>query len=320
MTEELNNFIAENKRDIEEALIKNLPTSSLSKAVRLNDALRYAVFPGGKRLRPILSLLASDLVGLRREQGLLIASAVEFFHSSSLILDDLPSMDDANLRRKRESLHIVFGESVALLASVALLNHSYALLTEAAKFSKNVCASNKLIGEAARCIGTDGMIGGQVVDLEMKTDSADFQTLVYRDLKTVALMRLMMTAGALAQGADDESVSALREFGECFGKAYQVCDDLIDCLESDLTGKPSGQDTRHFRVTAVSNLGEQEAIGLAKQLIEHGTMRLTEQFGNRREVSLLSDVAQMIMDRIINFKPRIFAVNTNVSHSANKSI
>ncbi|MBC7931806.1 MAG: polyprenyl synthetase family protein, partial [Rubrivivax sp.] len=131
LSENLADFVARERSMVEDELRRHLPISSLPGARRLNDALEYAVFPGGKRLRPALALLASTLAGASREQSLRVACAVEFLHSSSLVLDDLPSMDDAGLRRNRCALHLVFGEGLAVLAAVALLNQSYVLLAGA---------------------------------------------------------------------------------------------------------------------------------------------------------------------------------------------
>jgi len=230
-------FVGSEREAVESALRRSLPLSTLARAGRLNEALEYAVFPGGKRLRPALSLLASRLGGASRRQALGVACAVEFLHTSSLILDDLPSMDDADVRRKRPALHLVYGEGVALLAAIALLNQSYALLSEAACDDDGRGAGGTLlVRAAARCVGPDGMVGGQVVDLETRASAADEEALASRDLKTVALMRLMMTAGALACGACVEKTRTLAEFGECFGRAYQVCDDVWDeTCASDLS-------------------------------------------------------------------------------------
>lgn len=298
MSEQLAKFVACRRGDVNAALRRSLPVSSLAGAGRLNDALEYAVFPGGKRLRPALALLASDLAGAARGQALAVACAIEFLHTSSLILDDLPSMDDASFRRNRRALHLVFGEGVAVLASVALLNQSYALLAEAAR----ACGSAEgdggaLVREAARCVGSDGMVGGQVVDLETRADASDADALACRDLKTVALMRLMMTAGALACGATPEDTRALGYFGECFGRAYQLCDDVLDeTRPSELTGKPARQDARHIRASAVATLGVDGARRFAGQLIARGVARLTERFGARAEVNLLADAASHVLD------------------------
>ena len=144
---------------IEDALQDFLPLSRLESAARLNDAIHYAVFPGGKRMRPLLTLLGARIAGVPLDDALPAACAVEFLHTSSLIFDDLPSMDDAALRRGSATLHLVFGEDIALLAALALLNQAYAL------FGSNTC----LLAEAVACIGSNGMIGGQALDLAGKT-------------------------------------------------------------------------------------------------------------------------------------------------------
>ncbi|HZB43652.1 MAG TPA: polyprenyl synthetase family protein [Pyrinomonadaceae bacterium] len=285
-------FVASERDPVEAALRRGLPVSTLAGAARLNEALEYAVFPGGKRLRPALALLASRLAGASRAQALGVACAVEFLHTSSLILDDLPSMDDADVRRGRGALHLVYGEGLAVLAAVALLNQSYALLSEAG------CGDGgALLRAAARCVGSDGMVGGQVVDLETRAASADEEALASRDLKTVALMRLMMTAGALACGAGAGETLTLADFGECFGRAYQVCDDVWDeAGAGGVTGKPARQDARHRRANAVTGFGAEGARLFARRLVARGVARLHEQFGPREEVTLLSDAAHYVLD------------------------
>jgi len=288
-------FLARRRGEIDEALRENLPTSSLASARRLNGAVEYAVFPGGKRLRPALALLASDLVGAPPSLSRRVACAVEYLHSSSLVLDDLPSMDDADMRRNRRALHLVFGEGVAVLASVALLNRSYELLAGAAR-GRGEAAT--LVAEAARCVGADGMVGGQAVDLETRAGSAGPDALACRDLKTISLMRLMMTAGALARGAGAEDAEALADFGECFGRAYQICDDILDEEGgAEATGKPAGQDARHARASSLSALGAEGARRLAAELVERGHARLRERFGARREVGLLAEAAFVVLGR-----------------------
>lgn len=290
-------FVAFERDGVEAALRRSLPVSTLARAVRLNESLEYAVFPGGKRLRPALALLASRLAGASNEQALRVACAVEFLHTSSLILDDLPSMDDASVRRNRPALHLVFGEGVAVLAAVALLNQSYALLSEATCDDGGATGGATLLRAASRCVGADGMVGGQVVDLETRAGTADEETLASRDLKTVALMRLMMTAGALACGASVEETSTLADFGECFGRAYQVCDDVWDeTCPSEVTGKPGRQDARHMRANAVTGFGAEGARRFARRLVARGVARLHAQFGPREEVTLLSDAAHYVLD------------------------
>lgn len=300
MTERLTNFIAQHGTEIECALRAHLPVSSHAGAERLNDALAYALFPGGKRLRPLLALAAARLSGATHEQGIIVGCAVEFLHSSSLILDDLPAMDDADLRRNRRALHLVFGEGLAVLAAVALLNQAYALLTRAAEACSAVTGTTEaLLGEAARTVGADGMIGGQVIDLELQSNRASERALASRDLKTVALMRLMMVAGALARGADDETIATLAKFGECFGRVYQICDDLLDELEaSAFSGKTSGQDARHLRPSAVSVLGMEAAQSLVVSLVREGASLLVRKFGERHDARVLVEAAEMMLHKV----------------------
>ncbi|HVF44310.1 MAG TPA: polyprenyl synthetase family protein [Pyrinomonadaceae bacterium] len=298
MTERLQSFVAGVGAEVEAALRSHLPLSPLPAAERLNDALRYALFPGGKRLRPVLSLLASALVGVPRAEALTVACAVEFLHGSSLIIDDLPCMDDADLRRNRRTLHLVYGEGTAMLAALALLNQSYALLARAARSCGRAGAAHALVSEAARAVGAEGMIGGQALDLELRAGCADADALAGRDLKTAALTRLMMTAGALARGAEEEDARALREFGECFGRAYQVCDDLLDGgRDAHLSGKTAGQDARHGRANAVEVLGARGARRTACELIERGVEALGARFGRRAEAQLLTDAARRVVER-----------------------
>lgn len=300
MTERLSDFIAHHRAEFDDALKRHLPVSSQAGAERLNEALRYALFPGGKRLRPVLALAASHLAGATHEQGIIVGCAVEFLHSSSLILDDLPGMDDADLRRNRRALHLVYGEGIAVLAAVALLNQAYALLTRAAQASARTGTTEALLKETARSVGADGMIGGQVIDLEMG-NRADDRVLACRDLKTVALMRLMMVAGALARGADAGTVTTLGKFGECFGRIYQICDDLLDelCDSALLSGKTARQDARHLRPSAVSILGTNAAQDLVVSLVGEGASLLVEKFGERRsEVWVLVDAAELMLRKV----------------------
>ncbi|HEX8634134.1 MAG TPA: polyprenyl synthetase family protein [Pyrinomonadaceae bacterium] len=300
MTEQLSRFIAQHGAQIEDALHAHLPYSSQAGAERLNDALDYALFPGGKRLRPVLALAAARLAGATDEQGIIVGCAVEFLHSSSLILDDLPAMDDADLRRNRRALHLVYGEGLAVLAALALLNQAYALLTRAAELSASPGATTgALLREAARTVGADGMIGGQVIDLELRATSANDRALASRDLKTVALMRLMMIAGAQARGAEVETIAALAGFGERFGRVYQICDDLLDEPGAGaLSGKTARQDARHLRPSAVSVLGAGASERLACALAREGASLLVGKFGERGEARVLIEASEMMLRKV----------------------
>lgn len=317
VAETLFEFIAGEQLRLEQALEEWLPVSSQAGAERFNEALHYAVFPGGKRLRPIFTLLGASLVGARTHPALACACAIEFLHNSSLILDDLPGMDDAMLRRNRTALHLVYGEGIAMLAALALLNQAYALLVQATARAEERDAPlheerdaphrgsvEALMKEAARAIGADGMIGGQVVDLECGTKESYAERLASRDLKTIALMRLMMICGAMAHGAGTEDVAALAKFGERLGRAYQICDDLLDQLGNvHLTGKPPGQDARHLRPNGIAGLGIERAQLTAAHLIDEAKRALSDRFGERREVSLLAQAADLVLLEVERLSP-----------------
>ncbi|HMV49476.1 MAG TPA: polyprenyl synthetase family protein [Blastocatellia bacterium] len=295
MTERLFTYVSRHRLEVEAALEDHLPRSSQSHARRLNGALRYSLFPGGKRWRPMLTLLGAELSGAQACNALPAACAMEFLHTSSVIFDDLPAMDDAPLRRGRAALHCVFGESVALLAALALMNESYALLARTAR-QHGDCAAARLVEDAARCIGADGMIGGQAVDLALSGSVEGPEALASRNLKTTALMRLTMMVGAAACGAGEDDTAALGDYGESLGMAYQICDDLLDELaETEFLGKPAKQDLRHARPSYAAELGPERAQRLAGSLIQEADASLRRRFGNRLEVDLLSDAAALIL-------------------------
>jgi geranylgeranyl diphosphate synthase type II len=271
MSESLLAYVERRRPSIEVALDDFLPLSSQPHAGRLNEALRYAVFPGGKRWRPLLTLLGAELAGGAALDALPAACAMEFLHTSSIIFDDLPAMDDADFRRGVPALHRVYGEGLAALAALALLNGSYGLLVRAARDSGRRDAAARLIAEATECVGGNGMIGGQAVDLGLRDSDRGPDALYSRNLKTTALMRLTLLAGALAVGAEDGPLSTLGEFGVALGMAYQICDDLLDELaDGQRIGKPAGQDARHNRPSCVSELGHEGARRLAAGLVDEG--------------------------------------------------
>jgi geranylgeranyl pyrophosphate synthase/GT2 family glycosyltransferase len=243
----------------------------------LNDALHYALFPGGKRLRPLLTILAARIFSAQDERVVKAACAVELVHASSLIIDDLPCMDDADIRRGRQALHRVYGEEVALLAGIALLNQAYALFSE----------TPELIREAVECIGVDGMIGGQAIDLCADPRGV---SLAERDRKTSALMRLALTAGALAAGASRQDVAPLAAAGQQLGQAYQICDDLLDAgLADDSSGKTIGQDLRHHRPSHGARLDADARRAEAVGLVDQVRRSLLDHFGPSIEVSGLTN-------------------------------
>jgi len=288
-------FIDSHRGRLEEALGKWLPVSPIFGTDRFNQALQYAVFPGGKRLRAYLTLVASLLGGVSDEQALKLSCAVEYIHTSSIILDDLPSMDDADLRRTRPALHLVFGEGLAVLVAVALLNQAYALFASSVQAVAPSERVLKLMKEATQCIGSEGMIAGQAAELLSSGVRADDLVLYSRELKTTALMRLMMVAGGIVSGSSDADLEALATYGECLGKAYQIYDDLADAMgDRESTGKSVGQDSRHRRPSIIKGLDREESRKLATGIIEAGKDALIR-FGDRNEANLLRSAAGYIV-------------------------
>jgi len=296
-SDQFKRFAAANRPRLEEALSGRLPVAAAPGTERFDAALRCAVFPGGQRLRPLLSLIASELGGASAGQALTLSCAVEFIHTSSLVLDDLPCMDDAAVRRNRPALHLAFGEGVAVLVAVALLNQSYALLASAARDGGRADRLPRLIDEAVACVGSSGMIAGQAAEFALSGERGARPSLATRDLKTTSLMRLAMTAGAVVSGADESDAAALAAFGESLGRAYQVYDDLADAVgEQQAMGKSAGQDSRHGRPTAVEGLSRDEVRGLAADILEGGKSALAR-FGGREEAALLRSAADEIFSR-----------------------
>jgi len=262
----------------------------------LNLAIRQAVFPGGKRWRPALTLLGGGVTGARACDLLPPACAVEYVHTASLILDDLPAMDDAPIRRGRDALHRCFGDDLALLAALALLNRSYELFLLPLPGVLASRGALRLAAAAARAIGIDGMVGGQAADLSVATSRGALST---RQRKTTTLVRLAVTAGALAAGADDDDVSALGRYGECLGGAYQIYDDLMDeSGDAAVTGKTVGQDMRHARQTWPVLLRTADARTQAAALVLRAQTAVTSRFGDRRDARLLVAFAELIVNTV----------------------
>lgn len=294
-SDQFSSFLASNRESLEEALNDSLPVSHVHGTERFNEALKYSMFPGGKRLRPHLTLIGSGLCGASYEQALMLSSAVEFIHTSSLILDDLPGMDDAELRRNSPPLHVVYDEGIAILVGVALLNQAYALFAGSARNSEQAERVPRLIKEVAGCVGSSGMIAGQVAELALSGAHANESVSPGRELKTTALMRLMMVAGGIICGTSQPDIAALATFGESLGKAYQIYDDLADTLgDRRTTGKSVGQDVRHLRPTMVQGLTSEEVQALVAEVLETGKDALAR-FGDRPEAQLLASAADYII-------------------------
>jgi geranylgeranyl diphosphate synthase type II len=308
-------FIDSHRERLEDALNNWLPISSIVGTDRFNQALEHAVFPGGKRLRAYLTFVASRLTGVSEEAALKLSCAVEFIHTSSIILDDLPSMDDADLRRNRPTLHLAFGEGHAVLVAVALLNQAYALFADSVPRTAPGERLQQLFKEVTQRIGGAGMIAGQAAELLSSGGPIDDSVLRSRELKTTSLMRLMMVAGGSISGSAASDLEALGTFGECLGRAYQVYDDLADATgDRQSTGKSIGQDFRHRRPSIIMGLNREDSRQLATGIIKAGTDALIR-FGDRYEANLLRSAAGHIVGC---FNAAVFTPEPNLQDVSNQ--
>ena len=234
----------------------------------LRDAMRYSLLAGGKRLRPILCLAACELVGGDPSQAMPTAVAVEMIHTMSLIHDDLPAMDNDDLRRGRPTNHKVYGDAMAILAGDALLSRAFEMV---AVRSANVPAERlvKVVGELAMVSGAPGLVGGQVVDLESEGKQVDLETLEYIHLhKTAALLRACVVTGALIGGASDTQVQAMRIYANGIGLAFQIVDDILDVTaSSEVLGKTAGKDLLADKTTYPKLLGLEPSRRRALELV-----------------------------------------------------
>jgi geranylgeranyl diphosphate synthase type II len=231
----------------------------------IHRAMRYSVFPGGKRLRPGLALLVAETLGIPERAALPSACALEMIHAFSLIHDDLPAMDDDDLRRGRPTSHRVFGEAVAILAGDALSTLAFEVLARETPDRSTVAA---LVAELANASGTRGMIGGQMLDLLAEGRPPD-QALVDRIhlKKTAALIRAAATMPAIAGGAPPSTCAMLARFGELVGWAFQIVDDVLDETSSaEALGKGSHKDRERGKMTYPAAIGLEACLARARDL------------------------------------------------------
>jgi geranylgeranyl diphosphate synthase, type II len=271
-------FFEEDRRAVDAALERLLPPED-ARPPSIHQAMRYSVLAGGKRLRPILCLETSRT--FRPDAVVLsVACALEFIHTYSLIHDDLPALDNDDLRRGMPTCHKKFGEATAILAGDALLTLAFETLAQAALPPEKRVA---IIQEIATAAGTrDGMVGGQVADLEAEGRPATAEILEYiHRSKTAALIRASIVAGAIAGGAGDEDILRLRRFGELIGWAFQVTDDILDVEESSATlGKTAGKDQAQQKATYPAVFGLPKSHEFARALALRAMAEI-EPFGAR---------------------------------------
>ncbi len=261
----------------------------------IHQAMRHSVFAGGKRLRPILCMEAGRLIAGTLPQGIEeLGAAIEMLHTYSLIHDDLPALDNDDLRRGRPTCHKAFGEATAILAGDALQTYAYEVM---ANLRCPADARVRVVGELAHATGTvEGMIGGQVMDLQAEHQHPDAQTLEYiHRSKTGALITASLVSGALYAGAASDDVKRLRCFGRAVGLAFQIVDDVLDVTQtSEQLGKTAGKDKAADKATYPALFGIDESLRQADALVKSGFSFL-ETFGARAEI--LRELARFLVER-----------------------
>jgi len=289
----LREYLAQQQRLVDAELDRLVPSES-TEPPTIHRAMRYSLFAGGKRIRPILCIEAARAAGDETDGVAACACALELIHTYSLIHDDLPALDNDDYRRGKLTNHKVFGDAMAILAGDSLLTLAFQVLSELpAAADRKV----RLIGELATASGTvGGMIGGQVADLEGegKTPTAELLESIHR-AKTGALLRASLRLGAIYAGADDASYAALSCYGEHVGLAFQIVDDILDVEESsEALGKTAGKDAQQHKITfpAVYGLAESRRMAEAECGSAHAVL---ERFGER--ATRLHELADLIVQR-----------------------
>ncbi|MFU8893879.1 MAG: polyprenyl synthetase family protein [Luteolibacter sp.] len=264
---DLQDYLATRASIIDAALDQALPKATVRPAV-IHRAMRHSVFAGGKRLRPILCLAAAEAFGGGIEDAMPAACAVELLHTYSLVHDDLPAMDDDDLRRGRPTCHKVFGEAIGILCGDALLTESFAVLAAAQPTSRHSVAA--MMRELARAGDSRRMIGGQVLDLEAENQPATRASLKrIHEAKTAALLTASLRLGAMTANATPRALEALTAFGHALGHAFQVIDDILDeTATTEQLGKTAGKDAAAAKATYPAVIGldasKREAVRLTR--------------------------------------------------------
>jgi geranylgeranyl diphosphate synthase type II len=289
----ITDYLTSRQKMVDHALQAFLPKSSV-KPKTIHKAMRYSVFAGGKRLRPILCLAAGECCGGAASAALPLASAVECIHTYSLIHDDLPCMDDDDLRRGMPTSHKVFGEAIAILAGDALLTFAFELAAQI--LPRPRYSLKDVISELAIASGSRNLIAGQVADLESEGKRVSLPALRFiHQSKTAALLCTSVRLGAMSANATPAHLQSLSEFGMSLGLAFQVIDDILDVTQSSETlGKSAGKDLVSEKATYPSVIGLKESRKVAKRLTEEAHRSLNP-FARKAEI--LHGLADYLLDR-----------------------
>src|SRR5450631_683162 len=290
----LQETLEQGQRLTDAALDRLIPLES-EQPVSIHKAMRHSVFAGGKRLRPILCMEAAQMIESCIPEGVEeLGAALEMLHTYSLIHDDLPALDNDDLRRGRPTCHKVFGDAIAILAGDGLQTYAYEVL---AKLECPAEARVAIIAEVAHATGTiDGMIGGQVMDLEAEHQHPDAKTLEYiHRSKTGALLTASVVTGGVYAGGNPSQVQSLRDFGMNIGLAFQIVDDVLDVTQtSEQLGKTAGKDTATDKATYPSLFGIEASIKKADELVKKANDAL-DRFGDN--ASDLREIAAFLVER-----------------------
>lgn len=266
---DLKGYLLDKRAIINQALKDVLPEPRGS-AAKVIEAMGYSLFAGGKRLRPILCLAGAEVVGGSATAVMPVACAIELIHTYSLIHDDLPLMDNDDLRRGKPTNHKVFGDALALLAGDGLLTEAFNMMTSV-KLSEDLSPHLiiSVIGLIARSAGFQGMVGGQVVDIQTEGHKINLSTLEFiHACKTGALITASVASGAILGGGSESEVKAITSYGKRIGQAFQIADDILD-VEGDFRdlGKATGSDERKGKNTYPKLVGLERSKKLQKELV-----------------------------------------------------
>jgi geranylgeranyl diphosphate synthase, type II len=294
LTDTLKETLLEGQKLADAALERLLPPAA-QHPTSIHQAMRHSVFAGGKRLRPILCMESARMIGGTLPAGVdELGAAIEMLHTYSLVHDDLPALDNDDLRRGRPTCHKAFGEATAILAGDALQTQAYEVM---ARLRCPAEARVRIIEELAHGTGTiDGMIGGQVVDIESEHSRPDLPTLEYiHRAKTGALIVSSLLTGCYYAGASADDVERVRRFGTSAGLAFQIADDILDVTQtSEQLGKTAGKDLAAEKVTYPALFGLEKATQMADELIATACAAL-DGFGDKAET--LQQIAHYLVER-----------------------
>jgi geranylgeranyl diphosphate synthase type II len=263
----LKQYLEARRLIVEEALEAALP-EGVGVEATVVEAMRYSLFAGGKRLRPVLCLAAAEAIGGEIEAALPAACALEMIHTYSLIHDDLPAMDNDDLRRGKPTNHKVFGEAIAILAGDGLLTEAFVVLSNyGALLPERAVRLTSIIAKAA---SYRGMVGGQVVDMLSQNKEADLETVQnMHSRKTAALISAAAESGALAGGGTEQHVAALATYGRAVGLAFQIADDILDIEgNTEILGKTAGADLARGKLTYPAAAGLERSRQAARKLVD----------------------------------------------------